>query len=131
VFLLTGVGTNLTVLTNRLARIIDRTRVLEGRITDTDDVARTQMTAELRTLYGRSHLIHRAITLSTSSALLVCIMISTLFIGAALDINLGKLIAGLFVLAMLALIGGFIFFLREIFMATSSLSKGRGDHFDR
>ena len=29
VFLLTGVGTNLTVLTNRLARIIDRSRALE------------------------------------------------------------------------------------------------------
>ena len=29
VFLLTGVGTNLTVLTNRLARIIDRSRTIE------------------------------------------------------------------------------------------------------
>ena len=32
VFLLTGVGTNLTVLTNRLARIIDRSRVIEDVI---------------------------------------------------------------------------------------------------
>ena len=32
VFLLTGVGTNLTVLTNRLARIIDRSRVLEDMV---------------------------------------------------------------------------------------------------
>jgi hypothetical protein len=32
VFLLTGVGTNLMVLTNRLARIIDRSRALEDRL---------------------------------------------------------------------------------------------------
>jgi hypothetical protein len=32
VFLLTGVGTKLAVLTNRLARIIDRSRVLEDRL---------------------------------------------------------------------------------------------------
>ena len=34
VFLLTGVGTNMLVLTNRLARIIDRTRVLEERLVE-------------------------------------------------------------------------------------------------
>ena len=32
VFLLTGVGTNMLVLTNRLARIIDRTRALEEKL---------------------------------------------------------------------------------------------------
>jgi len=32
VFLLTGVGTNLLVLTNRLARIIDRSRMLEEKL---------------------------------------------------------------------------------------------------
>jgi len=31
VFLLSGVGTLLVVLTNRLARIVDRTRTLEAR----------------------------------------------------------------------------------------------------
>ena len=34
VFLLTGVGAILTVLTNRLARIIDRARILEERLPD-------------------------------------------------------------------------------------------------
>jgi hypothetical protein len=32
VFLLTGVGTNMLVLTNRLARIIDRSRYLEEQL---------------------------------------------------------------------------------------------------
>ena len=47
VFLLTGVATKLTVLTNRLARIIDRTRVLEDRLRDGPDA---EYSAELEIL---------------------------------------------------------------------------------
>ena len=123
VFLLTGVGTNLTVLTNRLARIIDRSRILENRIhAATDQKERTETVAELDTLYQRAHLINRAITLSTSCALLVCIVIATLFVGNALTLQLGTFIAFLFVCCMLCLIGSFIFLLREIFIATQTVS---------
>ena len=122
VFLLTGVGTNMVVLTNRLARIIDRSRVLEDRFPQANEQAQQHFETELRTLYQRSHLIHRSITLSTSSALLVCIVIATLFLGDALDLKLAKLIAALFVVAMLTLIGSFVYFLREIFIATASVT---------
>jgi len=120
VFLLTGVGTNLMVLTNRLARIIDRSRVVEERLQATGEADPPQRGPELTTLYSRAHLINRAITLSTSCGLLVCLVIATLFLGDALDLNLGKPIALLFVLAMVALIGSFIYLLREIFIATST-----------
>ena len=50
VFLLTGVGTKLTVLTNRLARIIDRSRVLEDRL---DIGYHEAYMSELDMLYGR------------------------------------------------------------------------------
>jgi hypothetical protein len=110
------------VLTNRLARIIDRTRTLEDRLPDFAREERTHFEVELLSLYLRTHLINRAITLSTSSALLVCLVIAALFLGDALNLDLGKLIASLFILAMLTLIGSFIFFLREIFVATSALS---------
>lgn len=125
VFLLTGVGTKLMVLTNRLARIIDRSRVLEDRLhvgEATDQLAYHQ---ELDTLYFRSHLINRAITLSTACGLFVCLVIGALFVGDALNLELGKLIASLFVLAMLSLIGSFAYLLREIFVATASLSIRR------
>jgi hypothetical protein len=122
VFLLTGVGTNLMVLTNRLARIIDRTRVLEDRLEAgiVPDTARLR--AELLSLYQRTHLINRAITLSTTCALLVCITIAALFIGDALALGLSKFIALLFIFAMLALIGSFVYLLREIFVAIGSIS---------
>jgi hypothetical protein len=122
VFLLTGVGTKLAVLTNRLARIIDRSRVLEERLRRDDGVERSELCAELETLYRRAHLINRAITLSTSCGLFVCVVIAALFIGDALNLALAKFIALLFVLGMFSLIGSFVYLLREIFVATRTMS---------
>jgi hypothetical protein len=115
VFLLTGVATKLTVLTNRLARIIDRTRVLEDRlqIGPNDDY-----TEELETLYTRSHLINSAITSSTACGFLVCLVIAMLFLGDSANIKLDRYIAASFVLAMGGLISSFVFFLREIFISS-------------
>jgi hypothetical protein len=125
VFLLTGIGTNLAVLTNRLGRIIDRARSLEDRFPDASTQEQAQYDAELDKLVQRAHLINRAITLSTSSALLICIVIATLFVGDTFDLALAKVIAALFVLAMVTLIGSFIYLLREIFIATRTLSFRR------
>ena len=124
VFLLTGVGTKLTVLTNRLGRIIDRSRMLEDRMNATSATDPIDQ-AEINVLYRRGHLINRAIALSTTCGLLVCLVIATLFVGDAFALALGKFIASLFVLAMLSLIGSFYYFMREIFIATTTLTMRR------
>jgi hypothetical protein len=123
VFLLTGVGTKLAVLTNRLARIIDRSRVLEDRLKDQVGEELADAHEELLTLYRRMHLINRAITLSTSCGLLVCVVIAALFIGDALNLALANIIALCFVFGMFSLIGSFVYLLREIFVATQTLSR--------
>ncbi|NRR33157.1 DUF2721 domain-containing protein [Oxalobacteraceae bacterium] len=122
VFLLTGVCTNLMVLTNRLARIIDRSRVLEERL----DVGYSDIYLnELDTLYRRSHLINFSITLSTACGLLICLLISMLFLGDITNIALDKYIAGMFVAALVCLIGSFVYLLREIFIASSAMRSHR------
>jgi len=118
VFLLTGVGTQLVVLTNRLARIIDRSRILEAKLT-------ADMLPELDELYRRSHLINRAITLATFCALFICLVIATLFLEDAMSLNLSKLIATMFVLGIFSLTGSLVYFLREIFVATRTLERDR------
>ena len=118
VFLLTGVCTNLMVLTNRLARIIDRSRVLEERL---ETGADQHYTNELDILYGRAHLINTAITLSTACGLLICVVIAMLFLGDTTNWSLDRYIAACFVLAMCALIGSFVFLLREIFIASKHM----------
>jgi len=125
VFLLTGVGTKLAVLTNRLARIIDRSRILEDRIQSATSSDHVAAHLELTSLYRRAHLINRAITLSTSCGLLVCVVIAALLVGDALNLGLTKFIALCFVLGMFSLIGSFVYLLREIFVATKTLSIRR------
>ena len=121
VFLLTGVGTNLLVLTNRLARVIDRSRVLEDRMDTLGEPVVADCLAQIAVLYRRAQLINRAITLSTTCGLLICMVVAALFLGDALGLRLTTLIAALFVIAMFSLIGSFIFLLSEIFVATSTL----------
>ena len=122
VFLLSGIGPQLIVLTNRLARIIDRSRDLEDLLHRSDASDKPGYLAEIEILYRRAHQINYAITLSTACALLVSLIIVVLFLGDALGLALDRLIAVLFVVAMLALIGSYSFLLREIFIATRSLS---------
>src|SRR5476651_1539775 len=114
VFLLSGVCTNLIVLTNRLARIIDRSRVLEDRL---DNGYNDHYLNELDTLYRRSHLINVAIALSAACGLLICLIVT----GDILNVPLDKYIAGMFVVAMLSLIGSFVYLMREIFIASSAM----------
>jgi hypothetical protein len=128
VFLLSAVGTTLGVLTNRLARIIDRARVLEGALPAALEASDEASHAELRLLSRRARLIQRAITLSTTCALLVCIVIVALFTGVALGRDLSQLIVVLFVAGLLAFIGALIGFLFEIRVATGSLRFGPGPH---
>lgn len=125
VFLLTAIGTILNVLSARLARIVDRGRVLNERLsTTTDEARRTPMVIELDRVIRRRQLINRAITFGTSAALMVCLLIATAFVGAMLSLNLSYLIAGFFILTMAAFVVALIAFLLEVLLASADV------HFD-
>jgi len=119
VFLVSGVAALLAVLANRLGRIIDRARVLEVLVAD------SHAEAELLALSERARLINRSITLTATSALLVCAVIVVLFLGTFFTIDLATTVALLFVAAMASLIAGLLTFLREIRLATRTLIIGR------
>lgn len=124
VFLLTGVGAVLSVLAQRLARIIDRARVLEERLPVASEESRPHNLGELSLLSRRARLMNRAIGLCTACALLICAVIVTLFVGAFLESDVSLAIGLLFVTAMLALFGGLLMFLGEIRLATTGLRIG-------
>lgn len=121
VFLLTGVGAILAVLINRLARVVDRFRVLEHMLPTTGDDERAILDTEMAILSRRARLIHWAISLCTVCALFICIVIATLFTGSILGADLSGTVAALFIAAMLALISGLLCFLREITLATGGI----------
>ena len=125
VFLLSGVAAILAVMTSRLARIIDRARVLESRLGGVAPEAIAALHSELATLSRRAKLIHRSITLCTMTALLICAVIVTAFLGVVfLQADLSMPMAILFVAAMVTFFSGLVFFLREVFIATANLRIG-------
>ena len=123
VFLLSGVGVTLGVLTNRLARIIDRARALEAQF-DRDGPKADELHAMLKVLARRAHYINGAIALSSVSALLVALVVIMLFASAFVPVDLSVTIAVLFVASMLSLCAAFVAFLIEVRLATQSLRFG-------
>jgi hypothetical protein len=120
VFLLTAIATILNVLTGRLGRAVDRRRVLAAALLklegDIATLAREELAYELR----RTKLIYIAISMAALAALFVAALISLAFIDPFVVADFTKLIAILFILAMVALVVSLTIFLREIFYAVNS-----------
>lgn len=122
VFLLLGIGAMLTVMTNRLGRIVDRARLIQGETRD--PIVRGHTAFEMQTLARRGTLISRSISLCTLTALLICAVIVVLFVGAFLQRDTATAAAWLFVAGMIAFFAGLLLFLREVLVATSWLRIG-------
>jgi hypothetical protein len=117
VFLLTGIAALLGVMTGRLARIIDRGRAFaEGRVVFAS-ADYLSIALERQMLEPRRHFTSAAITATTFAALLVCVVIAALFVEVLLQTPFKWLISALFAAAMLALVVGLTFFLREVHLA--------------
>ena len=118
-FLLTGVAGILSVMATRLARIIDRGRFLTEPAQK--DNLSDQTRLELHSLERRRHAASAAITMCVISALLVCSVVSVLFLEALLELKLKWLIGSLFMGSTIALVIGLAFFLHEVHIATRTI----------
>ena len=117
VFMLTAIGTVINVLAGRLGRAVDRRRVLVAALPTLADAALANLAqAEIDFEIRRIHLIYIAISMSVTSGLLIALA----FIDAFVAMDFSKLIAALFILAMVALIASLTIFLREIFLSIDS-----------
>ena len=123
VFLLTAVGTLMGVLANRLARVVDRIRVLEERLHEIGLDELLPAREELDNLRRRMRLVYFAIASAVFCALFVGLLIIVAFIDAFMSVNLAAFVGVLFVMAMCAFIGSLVVFLREIFLAVANTRK--------
>lgn len=121
VFLLTGVAALLGVMATRLARIIDRARYFEAAWDGLSDDSRRIASLELASLERRRVVASWAINFCTTSALLVCGVVTTLFVDAFFSTDLKWLAGALFIASMLSLIVGLSCFLREVTVATRTV----------
>jgi hypothetical protein len=123
VFLLTAIGTLLNVLVNRLGRSVDRRRSLVSHLPNLDAALAANAQGELGYVNRRVRLIYTAILLDVVAALLICLLIAIAFVDALITADLSQLVAILFVLAMVALIGSLALFLREIYLGVNTVAS--------
>ena len=127
IFLISAIGVTLNVLTNRLARIVDRARAMEDVLRKPDHQLQYEgrdLHAVLRVLARRARYINAAITLITLSALFISLLVVMLFVNAFLRWDLSVFIACLFIASMLSLCAALLAFLIEVRIATNTLQIG-------
>lgn len=121
VIVISGVGLILLSMTNRFARVIDRTRELAGLQRREAACEEHQVQNQLVILLRRGRLLRLAIEFASTSLLLAASLVITLFLTALLQVEAALLITSLFVLCMLCLIVGLIFFLADVNLSLSAL----------
>ncbi|MDB5988321.1 MAG: hypothetical protein JWR16_3374, partial [Nevskia sp.] len=109
---------------NRLARIVDRARHMEALFPTATPARIEQLRTSLRRLAKRARWVSWGISLCTGSAILVSAVVIVLFVDTITGVNGRLVVAGLFILAMIALTAGLVCFLREIYLATRYLRIG-------
>ena len=122
VFLLTGIASLIGVMATRLARVIDRARFLERDWKTLDAQEKSVARVEMDTLEKRRRICSWSINYCTIAALLVCLVIVTLFWEEFFAQNLKWLAGSLFVGAMIAVVFGLVSFLREVYLATHTVT---------
>ncbi|WP_108811201.1 DUF2721 domain-containing protein [Sphingorhabdus sp. Alg231-15] len=113
-FLLVAVGGMLSLFAGRLARIIDRSRILQDLFGETEGYEHQCVVDELHDLQLRIKIVNSAIYLSVISAIVACVLIGLLFVMGLTGFDLSGVIAGAFILAMSLLSIALIQFLREV-----------------
>ena len=126
VFLLTAVSGMIAAVANRLARIIDRARVLEKHIREDlsiADMAHAQL--ELKDLRTRGMLANGSIGLLTLCAFLIGATIVILFLGEAIDVQIPRLPIFSFLGGVSCFMLALACFMAETMIATRMLNFGR------
>jgi|TARA_R100001244_G_scaffold6593_32_gene8366 hypothetical protein len=114
-FLLVALGGMLNIFTGRLARVIDRSRVMQSRYLETEGAEHILCVNELRDLQLRIKYVNSAIYFSVVSAIVVCVLIGLLFaMGLTSYPLLPEIVAGAFIGAVLLLSVALIQFSREV-----------------
>ena len=125
VFLLTAVSGMIGTVAGRLARIIDRARVLEDRIESAPEGdAMTPAYDELKRLRLRGWLVNGCIALLTFCAMLIGLTIVALFIGETTEMQSLRIATVLFLSGVSCFLLALFCFLAETLLSTRMLKFG-------
>lgn len=121
VIMITGLGSLMLTMTNRLGRIVDRTRILAGQLQASKEDTRNHIEAQLRIMFRRSQFVRLAVMFNTLSMITSGLLVMVIFISALAGFEAGPLILALFMAAIGCLLTALGFFLRDINLTLSAL----------
>jgi hypothetical protein len=122
VILISGVGALMLTLTNRLGRIVDRTRALAGQMRLAVAVERAHFERQLTILWRRAKLMRLAVTFAGVSMLLSCVLVLAIFVDASARREFGIELVVIFIASVLSLISALVAFLRDIWLSLEALT---------
>ena len=121
VILLSGVGALMLTLTNRMGRIVDRTRGLAGQVRSSNHEDRAHFVGQLEILWSRAKMIRQAVTFAGLSMLLSCLLVIVVFVDVSVHREFGIELVVTFLASVLCLIAALVNFLRDIWVSLSAL----------
>lgn len=121
VILISGVGLLLLSFTNRLGRVVDRSRSLAAAVRAAPLADADRLRRQLDILWRRAKIVRLAITLAALSVLLAALLVSGLFLAVLLRVEWAVAVVGLFVGCLATLVGALLAFLRDIHLSLVAL----------
>jgi hypothetical protein len=121
VILISGIGLILLSMTNRFARVIDRTRQISEAARHTAPDQRHYQ-AQIQMLRRRAGLLRRAIIFAVASVLSAALLIITVFVTALLQSDAAQHIVFLFLACMVLLIVSLILFIQDLNLSLEAMN---------
>jgi hypothetical protein len=119
--LISGVGLLLLSVTNRLARVIDRSRLIAGALRESEVDPGGRQAAQLGVLVKRARLLWLSIALVTVTILCSCAMVLLLIAMTFLQLDLRGTTVAVFFLAALSMLLSALFFFGDVLLALRAL----------
>ena len=114
--LISGLGLLLLTMTNRLGRIIDRSRSLLDDLESNPESYVLRINREVAILWKRARYIRVAILLACMTCFGASLLIIMLFLSALINIDLPMVLSAVFIVSMLCLSCSLLFFFLDVNM---------------
>jgi Trk-type K+ transport system membrane component len=121
VILISGIGALMLTFTNRMGRIVDRTRALAEKVRTASGADREHYETQLGILWRRAKLIRIAVTLAGLSMLLSCVLVLAIFVDASMARDFGRPLVVIFLGSVICIAAALVAFLRDVWMSLWAL----------
>ncbi len=126
--LISGLGLLFLTMTNRLGRVIDRSRSLLDDLESYPESYILRINQEVAILWKRARYIRTSILLACMTCIGASWLIIMLFLSALVNLDLPMLLSGIFIFSMLCLSFSLLFFFIDVNMTLSAFKIEMESH---